>query len=50
MNLREAAIRSLPQFGVTHSSQEVGNLLDFILATCLNFEPVNLLEDLGFLI
>ena len=48
MHLSEAAIRTLPQLGVAHGSQEVVNLLLLVLRICLDLQPINLLQNFSF--
>ena len=44
-----ASIRTLPKLRITHSTQEVVNLLLLVLRVGLDLQPVNLLQDLGLL-
>ena len=50
MHLSVATITSLPKLGVTHSPQEVANLLCFILGSGLDLQSIDLLQDFGLLI
>ena len=50
MHLSVATITSLPKLGVTHGPQEVANLLCFILASGLNLQSIDLLQDFSFLV
>jgi hypothetical protein len=50
MNFSESAISSLPEFRVTHSSEEVGDLLALVLAVSLDLKSINLLKNFGLLV
>lgn len=50
MHLSEAAIRALPQLGVTHRPQEVVDLLLLVLRVGLNLQAVDLLQNFRFLV
>ena len=50
MHLSVASISTLPEFGVTHSSQEVVDLLLLVLSVGLNLQTINLLQDLSLFV
>ena len=50
VNFCEAAIGTLPEFGVAHSAKEVVDLLLLILRVGLDFQAIDLLKNLGLFV